>query len=145
MAAPRVSPSRRACRSWLSTMLVLSLPLPLVAQAGNLIKLKVPASSTVPQAVTKLGGRVVADYGTFKILEVDEGKAGDLLNNSDVTRQDDFNYLKLNIGSLKTSSTEARAKAALAPGSFSGKQLHMVQFRRPREAGLARFLEGRPA
>lgn len=131
MQDSRDSSRRHACHAWLPAMLALALPLPLAAQAGNLIKLKVPAASTVPQAVAKLGGRLVADYGAFKILEVDEAKAGDLLQDPEVARQDDFNYLKLNAGNVKTSSTEARSKAALAPDSFSGKRLHLVQFAGP--------------
>ncbi|HWQ11099.1 MAG TPA: hypothetical protein VN436_18410, partial [Holophaga sp.] len=87
-------PHARWRGAWLPAMLALALPLPLGAQAANLIKLKVPATSTVPQAVVKLGGRLVADYGTFKILEIDEAKAGDLLKDPGVARQDDFNYLK---------------------------------------------------
>jgi hypothetical protein len=75
------------------------------------------------------GGKVVADYGGFQLIQADDV----LLTNLDearVQRQDDFDEIKLNAKSL---NTRAAAIVALrkSAGNFSGKHLHLVQFAGP--------------
>jgi len=115
----------------LSKLLFLALSCATGIQAGNLVKLRVSGRDASLQAVGKLGGRLVADYGAFQILEVDEGVAGTLLKAPGVSLRDDLDNLAFNTGKIRTSSVEARLKAAQQPESFQGKRLHVVQFAGP--------------
>ncbi len=75
------------------------------------------------------GGRLVADYGSFQVLESDivppggTGSQGSQL-------ADDLNLIQLNARVLDTRKPEIQAsRRAVAP--FSGKRLHLVHFAGP--------------
>lgn len=124
--------------SWLPLLVLLSAT---DAQAGNLVKLWVSDPAAARQAVDKLGGRRVADYGAFQVLEVEEGSVETLLKNAGVMRRDDFDCLRLNAGMLRTTSAEAKLKVAQLPETFSGRRLHLVQFDGPVKAEWRESLE----
>lgn len=88
-------------------------------------KLRVSDPSEV--AGLKAGGaRVLADYGSFQILETDEtfpalAKAGR------AESADESDFIELNARPLDTRGTEIMAlRKTIAP--FAGKRLHLVQF-----------------
>jgi hypothetical protein len=81
------------------------------------------------KAILARGGTLIADYGGFQIIEADDSAATNL-DARRVEREDDFDSIKLNTGTLNT-----RAAAVLSlwkpSGSFSGKRLHLIQFAGP--------------
>ena len=121
--------SLRSAR-WL-LLLALAAPFQAPAQTEGRVKLKVPGPVAARQAMSGATGKLVADYGTFQILEVDEATAGELLKNPEVSHRDDFDYLALSTGRIQTASTEARLQAAQAPETFTGRRLHLIQFAGP--------------
>ncbi len=81
------------------------------------------------KAIVAHGGAMIADYGGFQIIEADDA----VLTNLDprfVERQDDYDVIKLNAGSLNTRAAEVRALRKPA-ADFSGRHLHLVQFAGP--------------
>jgi len=91
-------------------------------------KLRV-SDPALAQSLVARGGKLVADYGGFQLIEADDS----ILTNLDarrVERQDDFDEINLNAKSLNTRAAEIRALRKSA-GNFSGKHLHLVQFAGP--------------
>jgi hypothetical protein len=75
------------------------------------------------------GGKLIADYGGFQVIEMDQAS----LTSADTNRAelaDDFNFVRLNAGQLdtRTPGIKARRKAV---GGFNGKKLHLIQFAGP--------------
>jgi hypothetical protein len=91
----------------------------------------------VARAIVARGGRLIADYGGWQLVETAQ-------TNGLVTR-DNYNFILLKSGRLDTSRPETQALRQAA-GSFSGKRLHLVQFAGPvqpawRQALLAARLQ----
>jgi hypothetical protein len=75
------------------------------------------------------GGRRVADYAGFQIIEADES----VLRNIEGARAqpaDRYDTIQLNTGSLNTRAPAARSLRQTA-GTFAGRRLHLVQFAGP--------------
>src|ERR1043166_804830 len=85
------------------------------------------------QLATKLlqqGHRVIADYGGYKIMEVDASSA-DLKGAKDgIEDCDHYNRIELRSGAIDTSGS-AQTPATQALNTFTGKRLHLVQFAGP--------------
>src|SRR5476649_695611 len=81
------------------------------------------------QSLVVRGGKLIADYGGFQVVEADDSILTNL-DESRVERQDDFYEIKLNAKSLNTRSPTILALRKSA-GNFSGRQLHLVQFAGP--------------
>lgn len=80
--------------------------------------------------VLEEGGRVIADYGSYKLLEVNSDIARVIGNNDKVEFRDEYNLIMLNAGELDTTD-EKLAEAKPQGLNFSGKRLHLVQFAGP--------------
>ncbi len=133
--------SRRGCNrpgnSFLPLILLSALTFqPLAwaqAAAGNSgyvagHKLQVPSSVAIGDVEAE-GGRLVADYGSFRLFQF--GTVNALLESQLlVENRDDFNLIRLNTGAIDTSRAEVQAARA-SVGTFPGKRLHLVQFAGP--------------
>lgn len=80
--------------------------------------------------VLEEGGRVIADYGSYKLLEVNSDIAREIGNDDKVEFRDEYNLIMLNAGELDTTD-EKLAEAKPQGLNFSGKRLHLVQFAGP--------------
>jgi hypothetical protein len=100
-----------------------SAVLPLPAN-GATQKMEVRESATASALLAK-GGRLIADYGSFQIIEAEQSGQ---TNRAEI--RDDFNFIELNAGRLDTRTAEARASMAAA-ATFAGKRLRLVQFASP--------------
>ncbi len=72
------------------------------------------------------GGRLVADYGNFQLIETDEVPPAD----SRAELAEDSNQLELNTGRIDTRSPQVKALRK-SRGQFKGQRLHLVQFAGP--------------
>jgi len=84
------------------------------------------------EAVKARKGRIVADYGSFAIAEVDTATAEELKGNEQIEWRDDYNVLLLNSGAIDTTSDEAiKLREATSESQDKEQQLHLVQFPGP--------------
>src|SRR4029077_13063907 len=75
------------------------------------------------------GGRLIADYDTFQIIETDDASvAGADLTHAQAA--DNLNFIELNARPLDTRAPEIQARRQTA-GVFPGKHLRLVQFAGP--------------
>ena len=91
------------------------------------------------QSLVALGGKLIADYGGFQLVEADDSILTNLDGNR-VEQRDDFDEIKLNAKTLNTRAAEIAALRKPA-GNFSGKHLHLVQFAGPVKPGWLAALE----
>src|SRR5882724_3634675 len=76
------------------------------------------------------GGRLIADYGSFQILQVDEALAGVVAAQPGVEDKSEENVIALNASRLDTTVPEVKAlRKPVLPGN--GKRLHLVHFAGP--------------
>lgn len=80
--------------------------------------------------VQDAGGRVIADYGSYKLMDVNSDIAADLGGNEKVEFRDEYNLIMLNAGELDTAD-EKLADTKTRALNFTGKRLHLVQFAGP--------------
>jgi subtilisin-like proprotein convertase family protein len=78
------------------------------------------------QKIAVKGGRLLADYGTYQLYEVDQ-LTPDILDKSDTEVRDEYNVIELNAGHIDSTKAEAKALRKAA-GAFKGKRSHLVQF-----------------
>jgi hypothetical protein len=107
---------KSACRLFLC-LLAICAP----ARAAPLHKVQTgdPAAA---RAILAAGGRLIADYGGYKLFE------SPLTNGLQV--RDNYNCILLNAGPLDTSLPAVRALRR-RQGAFAGRRLHLVQFAGP--------------
>ena len=103
----------------------LFLPLTLCG-ATQTVEVSDPAAAS---SLLAKGGRLVADYGSFQVMEAEASGS-----TSHIEVRDDFNVIQLNARPLDTRTTAIRALMA-TPGAFEGKRLHLVQFTAPVKPG----------
>ena len=76
------------------------------------------------------GGRLIADYSTYKIYEADSALMNSLSGDPQVQLRDEDNVIQLNAGHIDTAKDELRANRPDIQ-SFSGKRMHLIQFAGP--------------
>src|SRR5262249_48613191 len=76
------------------------------------------------------GHRLIADYGTYALMEVDAKTAKSLREKPGVERRDEYNLVMLNTGALDTTKPEIQALKG-RPANPRFNQLHMIQFAGP--------------
>ena len=79
-----------------------------------------------PEEIEAQGGRLVADYGGYRLLEVDPSLARQLSGRPGVDVRADDSLIFLNAGTIDTDSGSAQVQRRTLQ-SFSGRQLHLVQ------------------
>jgi hypothetical protein len=78
--------------------------------------------------IERLGARLVADYGGYRLYEAGSAVAEEAVRNPAIELLDAYRFILLNAGPLDTSSNAAAALRSTRRESFDGKQLHLVQF-----------------
>ncbi|MFE8599136.1 S8 family serine peptidase [Archangium violaceum] len=71
--------------------------------------------------------RTLADYGAFRLVEVEDAALGTLPEGEGVEIRDDSNDLLLNAGVIDTASTHGHSLRGMKTG-VAGKRMHLVQF-----------------
>lgn len=107
--------------------LVVALSLFTHSTNAALHKYRAKNPATAAALLTQ-GGRVIADYGSFQLIEIDTPTL--LKADGGAVLDDDLNVIELNAARLNTRD-EALQIQRKAVGSFSGKRLHLVQFAGP--------------
>lgn len=103
---------------------------------GDRHKIKL-SNRLLAEEIQKQGGRLIADYGSYKLLEVDGETATSFQDNRSVEIKDDYNLILLNAGQIDTTelADEKKARepdpAASATEAPAAKRLHLVQFQGP--------------
>ena len=119
-----------AARFALALMLCLTavtVPRAAAEAASRPHKLRVNDPETAA-ALLAQGARLVADYGSFKLLETDEATVQQLaVRPAAAEPADDWNTIHLNARALDTTTTEVKALRQ-ATAAFTGKRLHLVHF-----------------
>ena len=95
---------------------------------GELHKVSVSGNPPMVQTLKAGGGRIIADYGSFVLLEVNEAVAQGLANSETARVVDENNVIQLNAGAIDTRNEKAMASAAV---ETSGKQMRLIQFAGP--------------
>lgn len=83
----------------------------------------------VAHEILARGGRLIADYGSYQLYEIDQ-KLPALDGRRGVENRDRFNHIELNSGIIDTTQPEAKALRGTV-GAFAGKRMHLVQFAGP--------------
>ena len=76
------------------------------------------------------GARLIADYGSYQLLQVHDDLANSLTNNPRVQVVDENNLVLLNSTTIDTRTPEAQALRSMAGGK-AGKQMRLIQFSGP--------------
>ncbi len=100
------------------------------ARADQLHKVQT-SDPAAARAILAAGGRLVADYGGYKLFETAQTNS--------LQVRDNYNWILLNAGALDTSTPDARALRR-RQGAFSGRRLHLVQFAGPVQPGWRQTL-----
>ena len=109
-----------------SAILICLLALSLSVQAQNQ-KLRVEDGPTAERMLSR-GGKLVADYGTFKIIQADAASVAGETNR--VESAEESNFIELHAARVDTRTTAAKALRQVH-GSFRGQHLHLIQFAAP--------------
>ena len=91
------------------------------AGAPHKVRVSDPAEAA---ALVARGGKVLADYGSFRVIETDEAATA---GNRRAQPADDSDVIELNARPLNTRAVEVRALRKRA-GAFAGRKMHLVQF-----------------
>lgn len=106
--------------------------------AGRKVRVSDPAISRQLQAS---GATLLADYGTFQLLDADPARVAGLIHAGGAEARDEEDLILLNSRTVDTRSDEGRkARGTLEP--FSGRRLHLVQFVGPVKPEWYSALEG---
>ena len=105
--------------------LLVALLCPLNLSAAHKLRVTDPAAAAAIQA---RGGRLIADYGGFQLLEIDDAK--EIARHPGAIRRDGENVIELHARRIDTSAPETRLLRGQAR-NFAGKRLHLVQFAGP--------------
>ncbi|HKE57726.1 MAG TPA: S8 family serine peptidase [Pyrinomonadaceae bacterium] len=105
-------------------------PAPAYHSPGDRHKVSV-SDEKVSQDLEKQGGRLIADYGSYKIFDVSSSLAATVSGNANVQSADENNLLLLNSGSIDTSTDAAQKLRVTKGGGGEGKQMHLIQFAGP--------------
>lgn len=120
---------RRVPMSWALAALLWAATVVNALPQNATTKLRVTNPQRAQQLVAG-GARLIADYGSFQILEAPATGAGQAVGQGDVTSADAMNVIELNAARLDTTTPAVKAmRVARAP--FAGKRLHLVQFAGP--------------
>jgi hypothetical protein len=124
-------PTLSSCWAVLILTAVLAAPRP---AATHKIKVSDPATA---QLITQDGGKLLADYGNYRVYEVERLRP-EWLQADNVEVRDDWNQLRLNMANIDTSTGAVRQVSQSVGGS---KRLHLVQFVGPVQPAWRRALE----
>src|ERR1700752_1670510 len=84
------------------------------------------SGASAEAAIVAQGGRLVADYGAYRLYSLAQPVTS-LLKESGVESRADYDEIQLNTGTLDTRDASVKALNA-GIGDFTGRRLHLVQF-----------------
>ena len=125
MTRPVVCPHGGIVFSAITAFFVCLLPFRASAEPKK-IRVNDPA---VAQALQARGGKLIADYGGFQLIELDSPKFSKH-ESEHAQVDDDADFIELHAARLNTRDTAVKAQRR-AVGTFGGKRLHLVQFAGP--------------
>ncbi len=96
---------------------------------GNLHKISVSDAKLV-QSIKAQGGRVIADYGSFVLMEANGTVASSVTGSGNAEVVDENNLIQLNAGAIDTTTPAAQAQRGLS-GAGPGKGMRLIQFAGP--------------
>ncbi|WP_434388901.1 S8 family serine peptidase [Melittangium boletus] len=91
---------------------------------------KVQVNAQQAAELEKRGAKVLADYGSFKLMHLEESVLSTLPAEAGVELRDDYNNILLNAGTIDTASERAQSMRGIRKTS-AGKSMHLVQFSGP--------------
>ena len=87
---------------------------------------RVQASGMASVQLVQAGGKLIADYGSFALIDIDGAKLSSMPKDSYLLR-DEYRNVMLNAGAIDAlDASAARLRETALPAT--GKQLHLVQF-----------------
>lgn len=104
-------------------------PLPYRSLSGN-HKLRVYDAQTARE-LTSQGARLIADYGSFRILSAGEKILQSINQNESFSLSDEDNLILLNSGTLDTINRDLQQQRGLIDASTAEPSLHLIQFAGP--------------
>lgn len=117
--------------------LAVILPLSNAFARPHKVRVSDPAAAAALQAQ---GAKLLADYGSFQLLETAATPSLTTLKQDRVESADETDFIELNAGHLDTRAPEVVALRKLAL-PFAGKKLHLVQFVGPIKSEWREALE----
>lgn len=105
--------------------LLAALLRPADMSAAHKLRVDDPASAA---AIRAKGGRLIADYGSFQMIEIDDAKT--VAGHPGVMPRDEENVIELHARRIDTSAAGMQRQRGQAR-NFAGKRLHLVQFAGP--------------
>jgi MYXO-CTERM domain-containing protein len=92
---------------------------------------KVQLSAKQAQELLQRGANVeeIADYGAFKLVQVDEKALASLPEGAEV--RDEYNDILLNAGTIDTMSAHGQSLRGMRQAAAAGKRFYLVQFAGP--------------
>jgi MYXO-CTERM domain-containing protein len=91
---------------------------------------KVQVGADKAEVLEQQGARMLADYGSFTLLQVDDA-ALNRLRAADYELKDDYDRVLLNAGTIDTASAHGQSLRRWSRPAVSGRSLHLVQFTGP--------------
>lgn len=110
-----------------------------MAVSGDRHKLRVD-DPLVAARILADGGRLIADYGLFQVIEANAAAELTFSGSGKVENRDQDNRILFNAGEVDT-TTDAVKLMRRAPAQFSGRRLHLVQFAGPVKPEWVKELE----
>ncbi|MFY0522257.1 S8 family serine peptidase [Archangium gephyra] len=101
---------------------------------------KVQLSAEKAAELEAQGATVLADYGSFKLLQVDDSTLKRLPALKDAELRDEYNHILLNAGVIDTMSEHAQSLRGMRKTAV-GKRFHIVQFAGPVQPEWYKALE----
>ncbi|XXF74955.1 S8 family serine peptidase [Myxococcaceae bacterium GXIMD 01537] len=103
---------------------------------------KVQLSAAKAAELEKNGtsAKVLADYGSFKLVEVNDKDLNSIPASAGVEVRDDYNHILLNAGAIDTASAHGNALRGMKLQA-TGKKLHLVQFAGPIQPEWVKAIE----
>ncbi|MFL6276911.1 MAG: S8 family serine peptidase, partial [Blastocatellia bacterium] len=88
--------------------------------------------SGLARELTANGGRLIADYDSYQVVEVDSATAQSYKARNSVEVKDEYNLIMLNAGSIDTTTPQAKEfSVASVAAEPNGRHMHLVQFAGP--------------
>lgn len=107
----------------LAAFAIFASVVPGAAAPVNKVRVK---DRALAQQLLKRGGKLIADYGSFQIIATEEA-VGKNQYRGRAQSEAAADFIELNARRINTRSPDARTMTK-ARGTFSGRQLHLVQF-----------------
>lgn len=117
---------QNASRPWISAILVafvVLLPAGAVSAESHKVRVK---DLVLAQELLQSGGKLMADYGSFQLIETPEVVPADK-QREQAQSEDNTDSIELNSIQINTRSSEGKALRKTL-GAFAGKKLHLIQF-----------------